>query len=274
MEDIIVNRPRYKRHNVPIRRRNKRSTNKRSTSTSVPYIERMMRQIIICTIILVGVGIIKNVNLPLTKYASEKIKWVLQQDINIKSTYETLNSYLNGYFKNTKDNTKTITNKITLPTTSTDQKVNTQTKVSTVGNKGTTGNLKISFIAPIDGKINSPFGMRTDPFSENDKMHTGIDIQAANGDKIKAAANGVVTVVDVSKDYGNYIKLKHDNSIVTLYAHCSQIIAKKGQKVKQGDIIAKVGNTGASTGAHLHFEVIKDGTAVNPLDYIKISSES
>ena len=102
-------------------------------------------------------------------------------------------------------------------------------------------------------------------------MHSGIDI-AANGvagKDIVAAGSGTVESVSYSgKGYGNHLIINHGNGIKTLYAHCQSISVKQGDKVKKGDVIAKVGTTGDSTGNHLHFEVRVNGTAQNPTKYV------
>lgn len=113
-------------------------------------------------------------------------------------------------------------------------------------------------------EISSSFGYRIGPISGQPGIHTGLDMAAPYGEKILAAADG--TVVDASWDdsYGNYIKIRHDNNTVTIYAHCSSLVACEGERVKTGDVIAKVGSTGDSTGNHLHFEVRKDNIRINP----------
>ncbi len=121
---------------------------------------------------------------------------------------------------------------------------------------------------PTSGRISSYFGTRSDPFNFTEKKHEGIDIAAAKGTSIKAAADGTVTYSDTNGNYGECVIINHGNGISTLYGHASKLLVKVGQKVKKGDLIAKVGNTGRSTGPHLHFEVRVNGTQVNPLDYL------
>lgn len=118
--------------------------------------------------------------------------------------------------------------------------------------------------------ISSYYGMRLHPIYGYYRMHTGIDIGAAHGTDIISSADGVVTSVIYNEGgYGWYIMVYHGDGITTLYAHCSKVIAKVGQKVKQGQVIALVGSTGASTGPHIHFEVRVNGKHTNPLDYVK-----
>lgn len=118
---------------------------------------------------------------------------------------------------------------------------------------------------PSSGRITSPFGMRRHPILKKMKMHTGIDIDADKGDSIVAAGKGTVIIAKYQNGYGNTVVIDHGGGISTLYAHCSKLLVKVGDEVKAGQVIAKVGSTGLSTGPHLHFEVRKDGKPRNPL---------
>ena len=117
--------------------------------------------------------------------------------------------------------------------------------------------------------ISSYFGYRSDPIYEIRKFHKGIDFTANIGTDVIATGDGVVT--DVHKvsmgGYGKYVEIDHGFSYSTLYAHMNSIYVVKGQKVKRGQIIGSVGNTGKSSGPHLHYEVHKDGEAINPINY-------
>lgn len=114
-------------------------------------------------------------------------------------------------------------------------------------------------------KISSPFGPRKAPCKGASTFHNGIDIKAPTGTPIYASQSGTVTFSGIKGGYGKFIKIKHDGGVETRYGHCSELIVKKGQKVRKGQLIALVGNTGKSTGAHLHFEVRINGEAVDPL---------
>ncbi len=116
--------------------------------------------------------------------------------------------------------------------------------------------------------ITSYFGTRVDPISGVVKTHGGTDIAAPGGTPILAAADGTVVVASYDADgYGFYVKLKHDDTYSTIYGHCSALLVSAGQTVKQGQIIAKVGSTGYSTGNHLHFEVVQNGIRVDALNF-------
>ena len=116
-----------------------------------------------------------------------------------------------------------------------------------------------------DQYISSPFGTRVDPLSGEIKTHGGTDIAAPLGTPILAAADGIVVTATWSSSYGYYVKIKHDDTYSTLYAHCSTLYVSLGETVKQGQVIADCGSTGYSTGPHLHYEVIQNGVRVNAL---------
>ncbi|HEY9133077.1 MAG TPA: M23 family metallopeptidase [Dyella sp.] len=122
---------------------------------------------------------------------------------------------------------------------------------------------------PLDGYISSYFGGRPDPFSGHAARHTGIDIAAPTGTPVEAVAEGMVTYAGVRNGYGNVVEIDHGNGYMTRYAHNSQLEVHPGQRVHIGDVIAKAGSTGRSTGSHLHFEVWYNGRVVNPLAYVK-----
>jgi len=120
-------------------------------------------------------------------------------------------------------------------------------------------------------RISSVFGERFHPISGAKKQHLGIDISADKGLAVHASASGTVTKIHFSsKGYGNYITIEHRYGFVTRYAHLSEILVKQNQKVVKGEIIGSVGNSGASTGNHLHYEIIKDKKHMDPYPLITI----
>jgi len=125
------------------------------------------------------------------------------------------------------------------------------------------------FIYPLKGaRLSSPFGWRNDPISGERRHHAAIDLSASQGTVVWAAMDGKVSALGYNATYGNFIILSHAGGFQTMYAHLHTISVKKGDTVSQGTKIGTVGNTGYSTGPHLHFAVYKNSTAVNPLDYL------
>lgn len=119
-----------------------------------------------------------------------------------------------------------------------------------------------SFKNPTEGILSSPYGARWG------RTHKGIDIIAPSGTPIYASDGGTVVYSDWMSGYGYLIQIDHGNGYVSYYAHCSALCSKVGDKVAKGDLIAKVGSTGNSTGNHLHFEIVENGNTKNPLDYV------
>ena len=126
------------------------------------------------------------------------------------------------------------------------------------------------FVLPLASytRISSPYGYRIHPITGTRKLHSGIDYAAPHGTAIYAADDGVVLTSGWINGYGYSITINHGSGYVTLYAHCSTLVAKAGQKVTKGQVIAKVGSTGNSTGNHLHFEVKVNGKAQNPANFL------
>ncbi len=131
-----------------------------------------------------------------------------------------------------------------------------------------------TFLWPVPGshRVTSQYGYRIHPVYKTKKFHSGIDIGAGYGLDIVAAADGVVTLATTNGGYGKCIVINHGTengkAITTLYGHCSTLLVSKGDTVKKGQVIAKVGSTGVSTGPHLHFEVRRNGSAVDPDEYL------
>lgn len=121
---------------------------------------------------------------------------------------------------------------------------------------------------PARGWLSSRFGYRISPFTGEKEFHNGIDIATRMGAPVIAPADGIVSQVSHDRGYGNMLMIKHGHGIMTRYAHLQKSLVKKGQHVKRGETIALVGNTGRSTGPHLHYEVCLNNVRVNPLQYI------
>jgi murein DD-endopeptidase MepM/ murein hydrolase activator NlpD len=122
---------------------------------------------------------------------------------------------------------------------------------------------------PVRGWVTSHYGWRRSPKGGGTRLHTGLDIAAPIGTPIIAPADGHVVFAAYHSAYGYLVVVDHGYGITTKYAHTSRMLVEAGDRVMRGDLIARVGNTGRSTGPHLHFEVIKDGAPTNPMRYLR-----
>lgn len=123
-------------------------------------------------------------------------------------------------------------------------------------------------IWPARGWVTSPFGNRTSPFSGILKFHEGIDIAAQTGTPVAAPADGLVIKAGFSTGYGNMVEISHGYGLKTILAHNSRLNVKAGQRVKRGEVVCYIGDSGSSTGPHLHYEVRANGLPVNPVRYM------
>ncbi len=272
MDDIMV-RSRYPRHSIPAKRRSRYGREK----SKLPRL--MIRQLAVCLVIFLIVFLVRRIDTPFTNYITGKVQYVLEQDIELNSVFKTMDDTLarlrngantengkeepNGILKQSDDTAGNLSDQ---PDESTAIPETSVLSASTDEEAG----LTVNMITPVNGVLSSPFGEREDPITKVSKIHEGIDIEAGNGEDILAALEGTVVDSGSSPSYGKYLRIRHANGFETVYAHCSAVSVMQGQKVNQGDTVAKVGNTGASVGTHLHFEVWKDGKAVNPLEYITV----
>ncbi|RKR85397.1 peptidase M23-like protein [Mucilaginibacter gracilis] len=125
---------------------------------------------------------------------------------------------------------------------------------------------------PRSSSFTSSFGFRGDPFNANSaEFHPGIDFAGKKGDAVKCTANGKVIFAGWNGGYGNCVQIAHGNNLVTLFGHLSRIVVKVGQAISVGDKVGEVGSTGHSTGPHLHYEIRKDGKAVNPVNFLTLN---
>jgi murein DD-endopeptidase MepM/ murein hydrolase activator NlpD len=121
----------------------------------------------------------------------------------------------------------------------------------------------------LHGFISSYFGDRDDPFTGRDEFHKGVDFAGPAGEAVVAVAAGVVTWAGKRSGYGNLVEINHGKGYVTRYGHNEKVLVKVGETVHRGQVIALLGSTGRSTGPHVHFEVLHDGRAVNPLKFVR-----
>jgi len=128
-------------------------------------------------------------------------------------------------------------------------------------------------IWPVEGRVGSSFGQREDPFNGEGKFHSGIDIEAAYGTPVRAAADGYVTGANLGAGYGREVVLDHGHDVLTVYGHLSAMAVVPGQHVIRGQVIGYVGQSGRATGPHLHYEVRVHNVPVNPHKYLRSNYE-
>ncbi|MBU0485868.1 MAG: M23 family metallopeptidase [Proteobacteria bacterium] len=124
---------------------------------------------------------------------------------------------------------------------------------------------------PVFGRISSKYGRRIDPLNQKSAFHSGLDLVSQIGTEVRCTAAGVVTDRGYNNTYGWYVKIDHGKSFETIYAHNKKLLVKKGDLVERGQVISLVGNTGRSTGPHLHYEIRYKAKSINPIKFMKIA---
>ena len=122
---------------------------------------------------------------------------------------------------------------------------------------------------PVDGRLMSYFGRRSDPFSGEGAFHTGVDISAPHGTAIRATADGLIDIAEWAGGYGRLVVVDHANGFQTYYAHMSRLEVVAGQYIRRGEVLGRVGATGKATSPHLHYEVRRGGIPINPHQYLR-----
>ncbi len=228
--------------------RDKYSKNKRKTS-----ITGTGKLLICCMIFLLCFGI-KMLAPGYAEIASEKLMPVLDANKDYKETFKEIGESI-GEGEGMSEALMTFAG---FTSREEDQKDLNQTPDRT----------SMETAVPVIGELTSGYGKRVHPITQLETFHYGIDIAAEEGEPIAAYADGTVISAGESSSLGKFVLIEHDGGIQTQYAHCSELLVKSGDEVSCGQIIAKVGETGLADGAHLHFEVMKDGDYVDPLDYL------
>ena len=282
MERIISEQDRIRRAEEIANRRREmisiRSINAGNQKRKIPLLIKVFIQTI-ASICIFGIAYyLSQHNNPII----ENVKSVLNYNVNIEEIYNKGNNLVNSLMQYTKKE-KEETNQIENNVESSEEQKNLvkeenvlpeENKQDGVGGTDEKVNLsqdeedilyvkeKVSLIVPTNGEITSQYGTRepTDIISAN---HAGLDIGATEGTEIKAAMEGTVELVSDFGDYGKHIKITN-GEISTLYAHCSNIFVNQGDYVEKGQKIAEVGNTGRTTGPHLHFEIRRNDRTINP----------
>lgn len=287
------------------RNTNYRRKNKRIRIYNLKAYRKILTQLIICCLILILIVSAKSIDNPLANEAKKRIDDCISSNIDWKGTYNSASAWLSNIASfsksliypgeknkaadqiketgtpntkqdlDTKNVSKNEQQKAIIPSNSGENISKTVTPVFSSINSM---DIDIDYIKskyklaiPVNSAISSRYGIRINPITHKEELHPGIDISANTGTSIHAAFAGEIIESRKGTTFGNYIKIKTGKDIVSVYAHCSKLLVKKGQKVAKGQVIAKVGNTGMSLGPHVHFEVWRGDRTVNPTSLLSFS---
>lgn len=247
----------------------------------IRLLKKMIIQIIVCIFIYLVIYFVNNSEYVFSKDFINKINEVLSYDINfidlykdIKDQYYKLVTNKNNEQQNENDEESTNqegiggaienSNDISENKEETQGQELSQVEQDILNIKNTT-----TFIKPIDGVISSKYGQRDSATGRVPKNHTGTDIAANLGTKIKSATDGEVVLSSEEGDYGKHLKIQI-GEVSIIYAHCNNLYVNQGDKITQGQEIAEVGTTGNSTGPHLHFEIRIEERTVDPQNILEL----
>lgn len=253
---------------------------KNEKKKDIKLLKKMFIQILVCLAIYSSYYLIQGNGSLFSQDVMNKTKEILSYDVNFKDLYQNLKSKLQyitipkedqniggASQEDFREEKQTEEKKEDEKEQKEERKKEDET--SQMENDSQEIKKEISFIKPVEGTVSSRFGKRNPSALTVPKNHTGLDIAAETGTKIKSATDGKVELVSSKGDYGNHLKVQNGD-VTILYAHCNKIYVKEGDKVKQGQEIGEVGSTGNSTGPHLHFEIRKQNRVVNPQMILEI----
>ena len=256
----------------------------------IKLLKKMLIQMLICVSIYLIIYTIQSNNYVFSQDFINKVNEIISYDINFKNIYEQIKEKMKNSSENKDNGENSDSNQ--------ENNINEENQNGIGGaqenieenkeeneeeNEQSNQNENLSeeeqeilkikntanFIKPIDGTISSSYGLRENATGRVPKNHTGVDIAAVTGTKIKAATDGEVVMVSEEGDYGKHIKMQI-GEVSVIYAHCNNIYVKEGDKITQGQEIAEVGSTGNSTGPHLHFEIRISEKTVDPQKIVEL----
>ena len=249
----------------------------------IRLLKKMIVQILICISIYLVIYFINNSEYVFSKDFINKINEILSYDVNFMDLYNTIKDQYNKIIVNNNEQEQPEQTKEQEENTTQDgiggavedlqntsdvkeetTKELSQSEQDIINVKNTT-----TFIKPIEGIISSKYGQRDTATGRVPKNHTGTDIAANLGTKIKSASDGEVVLASEEGDYGKHLKIQI-GEVSIIYAHCNNLYVKQGDKVTQGQEIAEVGSTGNSTGPHLHFEIRISERTVDPQSILEL----
>lgn len=269
----------------------KKNEEKKNEKKDMKLLKKMVTQLLVCICIYLVIYTIQNNQYIFSEDFINKVNEIISYDIDFKKLYEDTKNYVMGMFSQndeneTEENNENVEANNEVNTTENSEANNgiggaaeeieqtsenveqpqnlTQEEQDIVNIKNTT-----SFIKPIEGTISSSYGFRETATGSVPKNHTGTDIAAVTGTKIKSATDGQVVLASEEGDYGKHLKIQI-GEVSVIYAHCNSLYVKEGDTVTQGQEIAEVGSTGNSTGPHLHFEIRISERTVDPQKILEL----
>lgn len=255
--------------------------NESSNKKDIKLLKKMIIQILICVLIYMVIYIIQNSQFIFSEEFLKKVNDILSYDMNFNEIYTNCSNYIMQFINKedakTEENTvesnknENTNNELAIGGANEEKIEETkQEEIQQIEENFTQEEKDInaikqttSFIKPIEGTISSPFGNRNPTTATVPTNHTGTDIAANLGTKIKSATEGEVVLSSEEGDYGKHLKIQI-GEVSIIYAHCNALYVNQGDKVVQGQEIAEVGSTGNSTGPHLHFEIRYQERTVDP----------
>ena len=242
----------------------------------IKLLKKILIQILVCTIVYLVVYIIQNNEYVFSEDFTNKVNEVLSYDTNFMELYNNVKNSILSLFTNTEHNdveqnaiggateeNTTSSEPIDVSEPEQEQELS-QAEQDLEKVKETT-----TFIKPVEGVVSSKFGQRDTATGSVPKNHTGTDIAANLGTKIKSATDGEVVLASEEGDYGKHLKIQI-GEVSIIYAHCNNLYVKQGDMVAQGQEIAEVGSTGNSTGPHLHFEIRYQERKLDPQNILEL----
>lgn len=262
-----------------------RKSEKKNEKKDIKLLKKMVIQLLVCICVYLIIYTIQNNQYIFSEDFINKVNEIISYDIDFTKIYENTKNYIMSTFRKDEENQENDTNTIEnnleenqnnngiggaaegaeQKSEEVEEKQNlTQEEQDIVNVKNTT-----SFIKPIEGTISSTYGFRETSTGDVPKNHTGTDIAAVTGTKIKSATDGQVVLASEEGDYGKHIKIQI-GEVSIIYAHCNSLYVKEGDMITQGQEIAEVGSTGNSTGPHLHFEIRIAERTVDPQKILEL----
>ena len=248
----------------------------------IRLLKKMLIQILVCTILYLVIYVIQNNQYVFSEDFTNKVNEVLSYDTNFMELYNNAKNSILSLFSNTEEDNSTeqnsveqnaiggaeeenVSSSVQIDVSEPEQEQElSQTEQDIENVKKTT-----TFIKPVEGVVSSKFGQRDTATGKVPKNHTGTDIAANIGTKIKSTTDGEVVLASEEGDYGKHLKIQI-GEVSIIYAHCNNLYVKQGDMVVQGQEIAEVGSTGNSTGPHLHFEIRYQERKVDPESILEL----